>query len=118
MKILVGFCTVFLLFLLVEVEGDASARFGPFFSPGYDVHHLNKRNSYSGYGGYGHHGYGHHGYGHHGYGHHYGGHRAYGYGHSYGFLNGLSHGYGGSYNHHAHYGHGSHHQGGYFGYFG
>merc|ERR1712154_593670 len=74
MKILAVIFTVFVLFFLVE--GEAEARFGPFFSPGYEVHHLNRRSGYSGYGGYGHHGYGHHGYGHHGYGHHYGGHRA------------------------------------------
>merc|ERR1712032_1376352 len=91
---------------LSQVLGEA--KFGPFFSAGYDVHHLNRRHS-----GYGHHSYGgygghHRGYGgyHGGYGgHHGGGHRAYGYGHSYGFLSGLGHGYGGSYRgHHGYHG--------------
>merc|ERR1712038_1418728 len=94
------------MFIIIGIQGDA--RFGPFFTPGYDVSHLNRRHG----------GYGHHYPSYHHYGGHRGGHRAYKYGHSYGFLNGLAQGYGGSYNHHAHYGHGSHHQGGYFGYFG
>merc|ERR1739838_1036488 len=92
MRIICLAVTIFIS--LSQVLGEA--KFGPFFSAGYDVHHLNRRHS-----GYGHHSYGHHSYGHHNYGgyggHHGGGHRAYGYGHSYGFLSGLGHGYGGSY---------------------
>ena len=110
-----GLLSVNIIYYFIVTElcvllAEADARFGPFFSSGYEVNHLNRRYGHSGYGhhsSYGHHhGYGHHqSYGHHGYGHHYGGHRAYQYGHSYGFLAGLGHGYGGSYRgHHGHFG--------------
>merc|ERR1711872_301671 len=75
-----------IVFLDSGCKGEAG--FGPFFTPGYELSHLTRRHG---------HGYGHHhsqSYGHRdGYHGGHSGHRAYGYGHSYGFLDGLHRGW-------------------------